>query len=67
MRSSNLQNMDGKKYLAGVKFPTLVTGAAASLYFNPATRTDKIYDCSTSLKDGVEVHRGQHSIRRLPG
>jgi hypothetical protein len=52
-----LQNADGTEYLADVKCPTLVTGAGASFYFNPATTTDKIYECLTSLKDGVDKEK----------
>ncbi|KAK8912962.1 Alpha/beta hydrolase psoB [Metarhizium anisopliae] len=48
---------DGTEYLADVKCPTLVTGAGASWYFDPATTTDKIYDCLTSLKDGVDKEK----------
>ncbi|KAL8879969.1 MAG: hypothetical protein Q9192_008121, partial [Flavoplaca navasiana] len=44
-------------YLADVKCPTLVTGAGASLYFDPSTTTDKIYDCLTSLKPGVDKEK----------
>ncbi|KAJ0414062.1 putative alpha/beta hydrolase [Aspergillus carlsbadensis] len=49
-----LQNPDGTEYLAGVKCPTLVTGAAGSFYFNPTTTTDRIYECLTSLTHGVD-------------
>lgn len=52
-----LENSDGTEYLAKVKCPTLVTGAAASWYFDPATTTDKIYDCLTSLKHGVDKEK----------
>lgn len=38
-----LLNPDGTEYLANVTCPTLVTGAGASLYFDPLTTTDKIY------------------------
>ena len=48
---------DGTQYLADVKCPTLVTGAGASLYFDPSTTTDKIYDCLTSLKPGVDKEK----------
>ncbi|KAL8999562.1 MAG: hypothetical protein Q9169_001651 [Polycauliona sp. 2 TL-2023] len=48
---------DGTQYLADVKCPTLVTGAGASLYFDPSTTTDKIYDCLTSLKHGVDKEK----------
>lgn len=49
-----LLNQDGTEYLADVKCPTLVTGAGASWYFDPATTTDMIYDRLTSLTPGVE-------------
>ncbi|KAI1778540.1 alpha/beta hydrolase [Hypoxylon cercidicola] len=52
-----LQNTDGTEYLAGVKCPTLVTGAGASFYFDPATTTDKLYEGLTSLKDGVDKEK----------
>ncbi|KAL3429743.1 putative alpha/beta hydrolase [Aspergillus tetrazonus] len=52
-----LHNTDGTEYLANIKCPTLVTGAGASFYFNPATTTDKIYECLTSLKDGVDKEK----------
>ncbi|KAL8727343.1 MAG: hypothetical protein Q9166_006111 [cf. Caloplaca sp. 2 TL-2023] len=52
-----LLNPDGTEYLADVKCPTLVTGAGPSLYFDPATTTDKIYDCLTSLKPGVDKEK----------
>ncbi|GIC92271.1 hydrolase psoB [Aspergillus udagawae] len=52
-----LQNPDGTEYLADVKCPTLVTGAGASFYFDPATTTDKVYECLTSLKDGVDKEK----------
>ncbi|KAL8780316.1 MAG: hypothetical protein Q9213_006514 [Squamulea squamosa] len=48
---------DGTQYLADVKCPTLVTGAGASLYFDSSTTTDKIYDCLTSLKPGVDKEK----------
>ncbi|KAK1991383.1 alpha/beta hydrolase [Colletotrichum falcatum] len=52
-----LQNPDGTEYLEDVKCPTLVTGAGASMYYNPATTTDKIYDCLTGLKPGVDKEK----------
>ncbi|KAL4994079.1 putative alpha/beta hydrolase [Aspergillus recurvatus] len=52
-----LQNADGTEYLAAVKCPTLVTGAGASFYFNPSTTTDKVYECLTSLRDGVDKEK----------
>ncbi|KAL8928302.1 MAG: hypothetical protein Q9172_000986 [Xanthocarpia lactea] len=33
------------------------TQAGASLYFDPSTTTDKIYDCLTSLKPGVDKEK----------
>ncbi|KAH8723489.1 Alpha/Beta hydrolase protein [Phaeosphaeriaceae sp. PMI808] len=60
-----LQNPDGTEYLADVKCPTLVTGAGSSMYFDPATTTDKIYDCLTNLKDGVDKEKWiEHDIAR---
>lgn len=55
--SYTLLNPDGTEYLAGVKCPTLVTGAGASWLFDPATTTDKIYASLTSLKDGVDKEK----------
>jgi pimeloyl-ACP methyl ester carboxylesterase len=52
-----LQNPDGTEYLAKVKCPTLVTGAAASWYFDQKTTTDKIYDCLTSLRDDLDKEK----------
>ncbi|KAI7773686.1 alpha beta hydrolase [Diaporthe eres] len=52
-----LRNPDGSEYLANVKCPTLVTGAAASWYFDQETTTDKIYDGLTSLRDGVDKEK----------
>ncbi|KAL8721658.1 MAG: hypothetical protein Q9225_001707 [Loekoesia sp. 1 TL-2023] len=52
-----LLNPDGTEYLADVKCATLVTGAGASWYFDPATTTDKIYDCLTSLKPRVDKEK----------
>ncbi|GAB1193993.1 alpha/beta hydrolase [Aspergillus avenaceus] len=52
-----LLNPDGTEYLANVKCPTLVTGAGASWYFDPATTTNKIYDCLTSLTPGVDKEK----------
>ncbi|KAH8689279.1 Alpha/Beta hydrolase protein [Phaeosphaeriaceae sp. PMI808] len=58
-------NPDGTEYLADVKCPTLVTGAGSSMYFDPATTTDKIYDCLTNLKDGVDKEKWiEHDIAR---
>lgn len=56
-RAYTLHNTDGTEYLANIKCPTLVTGAGASFYFNPATTTDKTYECLTSLKDGVDKEK----------
>lgn len=52
-----LEAPDGSEYLADVRCPTLVTGAGASMYYNPVTTTDKIYDCLTSLKSGVDKEK----------
>lgn len=52
-----LQKPDGTEYLADVRCPTLVTGAGCSMYFDPVTTTDKIYDSLTSLKDGVDKEK----------
>ncbi|KXJ85215.1 putative alpha/beta hydrolase [Microdochium bolleyi] len=54
MRDYTFLNKDGSEYLADVKCPTLVTGAGASFYFDPATTTDKLYASLTSLEPGVE-------------
>ena len=60
-----LQNVDGTEYLADISCPTLVTGAGSSMYFDPATTTDKIYDCLTGLKDGVDKEKWiEHDIAR---
>jgi pimeloyl-ACP methyl ester carboxylesterase len=56
-RPYTLLNPDGTEYLADVKCPTLVTGAGASFYFDPKTTTDKIYDCLTGLKPGVDKEK----------
>lgn len=48
---------DGSEYLARVKCPTLVTGAAASWYYDPTTTTDKLYDSLTSLQPNVEKEK----------
>ncbi len=47
-----LRLADGSEYLANVKCPTLVTGAAASWYYDPATTTDKLYDSLQALQPG---------------
>ncbi|KAK6066103.1 alpha/beta hydrolase [Seiridium cupressi] len=52
-----LQKADGTEYLADVKCPTLVTGAAASWYYDPTTTTNKVYDSLQSLKPGVEKEK----------
>ncbi|KAL8967581.1 MAG: hypothetical protein Q9183_002850 [Haloplaca sp. 2 TL-2023] len=52
-----LLKSDGTEYLASIRCPTLVTGAGASLYFDPSTTTDRIYDCLTSLKPGVDKEK----------
>lgn len=52
-----LLNPDGTEYLANVTCPTLVTGAGASLYFDPSTTTEKIYDSLINLKPGVDKEK----------
>ncbi|KAK0725836.1 Alpha/Beta hydrolase protein [Lasiosphaeris hirsuta] len=39
-----LRRKDESEYLADVKCPTLVTGAAASWYYDPKTTTDRLYE-----------------------
>ncbi|PNY23693.1 2,6-dihydropseudooxynicotine hydrolase [Tolypocladium capitatum] len=52
-----LREADGSEYLARVKCPTLVTGAAASWYYDPTTTTDKLYDSLESLRPGVDKEK----------
>ncbi|KAI1861568.1 hypothetical protein JX265_009535 [Neoarthrinium moseri] len=62
-----LQKADGTEYLADVKCPTLVTGAAASWYYDPTTTTDKLYDSLQSLKPEVEKEKWVASEISLGG
>ncbi|KAK2601837.1 hypothetical protein QQS21_004620 [Conoideocrella luteorostrata] len=52
-----LREADGSEYLARIKCPTLVTGAAASWYYDPTTTTDKLYDSLQSLAPEVTKER----------
>ena len=47
-----LREPDGSEYLARVRCPTLVTGAAASLYYDPRTTTHRLYDALEALAPG---------------
>lgn len=57
-----LQEADGSEYLAKVKCPTLITGAAASWYYDPATTTDKLYDALISAPT-LESGQGGSNFR----
>lgn len=43
VRPYTLRESAGGEFLARVQCPTLVTGAAASWYYDPATTTDRVY------------------------
>lgn len=49
-----LRRPDGSEYLDKVRCPTLITGAAASWYYDPATTTDKLHDTLSAPKTREE-------------
>ena len=51
LQNYNFKSEDGKSSLSLVRCPTLVSGAAGSIYFDPQSSTTRIYDELTALRD----------------